>query len=166
MQVLRLMCQVYVHVYFCLLVCLLLQREALGGRNSRQNGNWRPGWVKVGSTTLNQLHGLPLSLSKVVVPADHLVAQIKSSRGRITWPRSEAPVCGHSSRLPPPSLPMILLPGIPASLSISTGLLSLDSDEMAPSAGSARNKGFRDVWIQDPAAQHCCASTGRMSLGF
>ena len=46
---------------------------------------------------------------------------------------------------------MTLLPGIQVSLSISTELLSLDSDKMAPSAGSAQNKGSRDVWLQDPA---------------
>lgn len=71
------------------------------------------------------------------------------------WPRSEVPVCCHSSHLPPLSLLMTLLPGIQVSLSISTELLSLDSDEMAPSAGSAQNKGSRDVWLQDPAVQHC-----------
>lgn len=33
-----------VHTYFPLLVCLILQREALCDINSTQNGNWRP-WL-------------------------------------------------------------------------------------------------------------------------
>lgn len=81
------------------------------------------------------------------------------------WPRSEVPVCCHSSHLPPLSLLMTLLPGIQVSLSISTELLSLDSDERRPVQGLHRIRapGMFGSKILHSAL---CASTGRMTLGF
>lgn len=77
----------YVHVYF-FFACLFTSAEgklyvAKPADRMETGGPGSQGWVKVGSITLNQLHGLPLPFSEVVVPADHLIQQGKDHVAQI-----------------------------------------------------------------------------------
>ncbi|KAH0506617.1 Mitotic checkpoint protein BUB3 [Microtus ochrogaster] len=119
-------------------------------------------WDPFNKKRLCQFHRYPTSIASLAFSNDGTTLAIASSY-MYEMDDMEHPEDGifirqvtdaetkPNSHLPPLSLLMTLLPGIQVFLSISTELLTLDSDEMVPSAGSAQNKGSRDVWLQDPA---------------